>query len=262
VRDLNYHLESKFGMRVNPSNYGFVGLKDFLEYLDHEGHISLEFGFVKLNDGKGTNLDEEWEKMTKAYQAKCGSQGPFSGTLPPRGVAEPRRSAALSVVIEPHRPACAASRSFEDHDFVQDDFVKKIFDWKIQPGGLDEESCYVSDQEDRPMVYGNVLGKYVLKKEVADYLPKSDYGNETITEKEVDVDYFPTHGNDLNNNALDVANADLNNNALDVVNADLNNNALDVANADLNNNALDLAATNFVDSNNNGLSLVTTNTLN
>ncbi len=36
------------------------------------------------------------------------------------------------------------------------------------------------------MVYGNVLGKYVLKKEVTDYLPKSDNGEDTITEKKVD----------------------------------------------------------------------------
>ena len=73
-------------------------------------------------------------------------------------------------------------------------FLKKIFNWKTQPGVSveDEESCYKSDQDDHPLESGDVLGKYVLTKEVTDYLPKS--GNDTITE-ERGPNYFPTHGN-------------------------------------------------------------------
>ena len=64
VKDINYYLELKFGfgMRINPSNYGFVGLKDFLESLERDGHISLEFRFVKLNAGQARqsiNVDKE-----------------------------------------------------------------------------------------------------------------------------------------------------------------------------------------------------------
>ena len=60
-----------------------------------------------------------------------------------------------------------------------------------------EGDLFFSDREDHSMVYGKVLDKYDLKKEVIDYLPKTYVG--TNAQEEVDV---LTDANDLNNNEL------------------------------------------------------------
>ena len=43
-KDLNHQMSRKFGRAIEPGSFGYHTLDDFLQVLQQEGHLSLDFG--------------------------------------------------------------------------------------------------------------------------------------------------------------------------------------------------------------------------
>ena len=115
VRDINYYLFQKCKIEINPSNYGFQSMKDFLEALEKDCHISLKYGYVKAYGCRRVNDDvdpNEWQNLLQSYQKKFNSLESGEGTNSP-----PDEKQQYAEAYGTRPPD--GTVSFKNHDFVQ-----------------------------------------------------------------------------------------------------------------------------------------------